>query len=176
MSIAQTAKLIAQATLIEGVKFVNDIRVRPRPIVIYPDKRLSTPCRKWTDFSKEGTASLCKIAHVMVRTLEAQKTGARLGLAANQCGYDVRVAIILGKFVVNPVFIPVANAPRVTNEEGCYSIPHKTYMVERPPYGWIKYRTVDGGFREEKLNGVSAIVAQHELNHLDGILCSHQES
>lgn len=153
------------------LKKANDLRVRPKRLAVEPDRRLSTPCREVTDFSPEGQARLRTVAHVMVKTLYAQPGGSRLGISANQCGYDLRVAIILGDFYVNPRFVP-SKAPMRTIIEGCYSVPGRRFEVTRPPYGWLHYQTVEGERKEIKLNDMRAHVAQHEVDHLDGKLCS----
>lgn len=171
MSIVDKVKLGVGAAGLEALKMANDVRVKAQPIVTEPDIRLSEPCREVTDFSEDAQKKMAKMAHIMVKTLAAQKTGARLGLAANQCGYDIRVAIILGRFCINPKF-NATRAPKNTMEEGCYSVPGRTFMVSRPPYGFIHYQNIDGEWIEEKLNGVAAVVAQHEIDHLNGILCS----
>lgn len=107
----------------------------------------------------------------MMLTLRSQKWGAKLGIAGNQGGYPYRVAICLGRFIVNPSFTPT-KAPSDKSLEGCYSLGvTEVYEVSRAPYGWLKYQDTKGEWHEEKVKGVLAIVVQHELDHLDGRLC-----
>lgn len=107
----------------------------------------------------------------MYRTLQSQKYGDKLGIAANQAGYTYRVAICYGRFIVNPVFTPT-KMPPVQFMESCYSLEDgAVYEVDRAKYGWLKWQDAKGEWHEEKVKGVLAIVVQHELNHLDGILC-----
>lgn len=78
----------------------------------------------------------------------------------------------MGKVYINPEWTPT-RAPKETIIEGCYSVGHdKTYKVPRSKYGWAKYQTIDGEWREnEKIRGIDAVVFQHELDHLDGKCC-----
>ena len=54
--------------------------------------------------------------------------------------------------------------------EGCLSIPKVWGMVTR--YSWVKVKYLDekGIERVDKLSGFEATIAQHELDHLDGVL------
>lgn len=54
--------------------------------------------------------------------------------------------------------------------ESCLSIPDTTVKVERYRSIKVKYTTIDGAVKEEKLEGFFAIVFQHEYDDLDGIL------
>jgi peptide deformylase len=106
----------------------------------------------------------------MVVTLSSQKWGAKLGIAAPQVGINKRVIISLGRVMINPEWQP-SKAPPETITEGCYSVGKKTFRVSRAKYGWAKWQTINGEWREEKIKGLPAVVFQHELDHLDGKCC-----
>lgn len=55
-------------------------------------------------------------------------------------------------------------------EEGCLSLPKIFGLVRRAKKIHVKYQDADGLSHKEKLSGLEAIVLQHELDHLDGIL------
>ena len=84
-----------------------------------------------------------------------------LGLAAPQVGIDARLFITeWGEVVINPRIVRINGAIHVT--EGCLSLPGFTAGVD----GWNHIRLADG----RVYNGTRALVVQHEIDHLDGIL------
>lgn len=54
--------------------------------------------------------------------------------------------------------------------EGCLSVPGMRGWVERPRSVVLGGRGTDGASKEVRLDGLAARVAQHELDHLDGVL------
>ena len=102
-----------------------------------------------------------------------------VGFAGNQLGVPYRIFAMKRKGMVE-LFIN----PRITkfygkkfkHYEGCLSIPGKSYEVERYKELDIEYR--DKTFKKvvERLDGMSAIIVQHEVDHLDGILISNKGS
>jgi peptide deformylase len=100
-----------------------------------------------------------------------------VGLAANQVGKPVRLAVIdLRKpehengliVLVNPRI--VASKGEIVFEEGCLSVPD--YFAEIKRFNEV---TVQGLDQNEKLieieaTGLLAVVLQHEIDHLDGKL------
>lgn len=146
-------------------------RYKPRTLLKYPDRRLTTPTQRVERFGGKYTKDLEHKATIMFKTLEAQKWGARLGLAANQVGYKERMAIVLGRFVVNPEWQP-SKAPPNQITEGCYSLGvDELYVVPRSDYGWASWQDTNGEPHSEKLRGFKAIVFQHEIDHLNGKAC-----
>ena len=80
----------------------------------------------------------------------------------NKKPFSLRIAI-------NPEIEPLADT-MVDSWEGCLSIPGIRGQLRR--YKRIKLRALDRHANpfEEELDGFAAIVAQHELDHLNGIL------
>lgn len=54
--------------------------------------------------------------------------------------------------------------------EGCLSIPDITGDVIRNYTIKIKYQTLNGSWKEEIVEGFTAVIFQHEVDHLEGIL------
>jgi peptide deformylase len=54
--------------------------------------------------------------------------------------------------------------------EGCLSIPEQRGDVERSYAIRLQYWTANGGIREENIEGFTAVIFQHEVDHLYGIL------
>lgn len=97
------------------------------------------------------------------------------GLAAPQVHVSKRVVVlsldeIPGMSVwINPVITPLTDEHLVTYE-GCLSVPGLRGAVARPSKVRVETYTPDGDAIEMVLDGFSAVVAQHECDHLDGIL------
>jgi peptide deformylase len=75
---------------------------------------------------------------------------------------------------VNPE-IAGASEARVTREEGCLSIPDRVSRVTRPMEVTLRWQDLDGVPREGTFAGFAATCVQHEIDHLDGILCTDRE-
>ena len=73
-------------------------------------------------------------------------------------------------FFVNPEIIYQSEA-RSAMEEGCLSIPEQTALVERPAVVRVKYLDYNGKLCELEASELMAHCVQHEIDHLDGILC-----
>jgi len=58
--------------------------------------------------------------------------------------------------------------------EGCLSVPGLRGWVERPRAVRLRGLDEHGTAREVELDGLAARIAQHELDHLDGILFPHR--
>jgi peptide deformylase len=117
----------------------------------------------------------------MVDTMRAAN-GA--GLAANQVGETVRVAVIEVRpgnprypykppvpltVIVNPVIEPLDEEVELINE-GCLSVPNLRGEVPRQVSIRLCYLDRDGEEHEEVRRGLTAGTFQHELDHLDGVL------
>ena len=97
--------------------------------------------------------------------------------AANQVGLKERFYVVLqedkkGKleFVeyLNPDLVSVSEE---TGEdwERCFSYPNQVFLIDRPLKTQIKYQNLVGGWQTEELSGLEARMAQHEIDHLNGI-------
>jgi peptide deformylase len=71
--------------------------------------------------------------------------------------------------MINPEIIEHSMTKQVT-EEACLSIPNVFGEVERYKWVKIKYQNIQGKEIIKKLTGFTAIVVQHEIDHLNGIL------
>ena len=95
-----------------------------------------------------------------------------LGLAANQCGIEVRVFTIgtetFDMVCVNPEIVEVSDETERA-EEGCLSFPLMYFKIVRPKRIVVKYTNNLGEEIREKLNGMTARCFQHEMDHLNGI-------
>jgi peptide deformylase len=94
-----------------------------------------------------------------------------LGLAAPQVGLDARVFVMRGwpDPFVNPELVDASRECDVMVER-CLSLPGVARPVQRSKKIRLRAQRPTGEWRTFKLRGADARVAQHELDHLDGVL------
>ena len=97
-----------------------------------------------------------------------------VGLAATQIGVLRRVFVFEPdeegpRAVVNPVIVETGSETE-SDEEGCLSLQGVRVPVDRPTSITITGKDETGADVRYELEGYGARVAQHELDHLDGVL------
>jgi len=98
-----------------------------------------------------------------------------VGLAAPQVHHSVRLVILCldpeegFEAWINPVLTPTTDEVTVTTE-GCLSVPDLRGDVARPVGVRVEAYTHQGQHFVRHLDGFEAVVAQHECDHLDGVL------
>ncbi|HUW24191.1 MAG TPA: peptide deformylase [Patescibacteria group bacterium] len=114
------------------------------------------------------------------KALTDEKGGVKaVGLAAVQIGAPKRVFVAYAeknkKFLtfINPEIVWFSK--RLTSKkdqkyEGCLSLPNKWTQIKRAKEIKVKYQTETGQIQTRKFSGPIAIIAQHEYDHLEGIL------
>ncbi len=120
-----------------------------------------------TEFNKAEANSCIKDLKVAIQSLDG------LGFAANQLLYSNRICVIrssTGELVIlaNPEIIERSKDMGTTTEH-CFSYPGMSFRIERNIQVAIKYLDEDFNSRLAEFYGQDAIVAQHEIDHLDGI-------
>lgn len=70
---------------------------------------------------------------------------------------------------LNPV-IKLTSSSVVGSMEGCLSIPNTTKVIDRYRAIEVEYYLPDGSFHTEVIEGYTAKIFQHEIDHLNGIL------
>lgn len=139
-----------------------------KSIVTYPSEGLLRKVMKVTDFDEPLTSLVDNMLLVMMELKG-------VGIAANQIGVNKAVFIAKTKFdimvFVNPVIIDQHNFRQ--HEEGCLSLPGKSYRVPRPTSVTISYQTMEGEPKSLVTSDplLSAILS-HEMDHLEGALLS----
>lgn len=145
-----------------------------RPIVYFPDERLKRVCRP-----VERQDQLDAVACDLLETLDAGPPRT-VGIAAPQIGELVRIAIVDTSrnpkhppghglmFLVNPI-IREQSGEQILRE-GCLSIPDYTANIRRAAQ--VVVDALDQRMRPftVEVEGFEAVVVQHEIDHLDGIL------
>ena len=140
-------------------------------ILTYPDKRLrhkAAPVEKVDD-------DIRKLIDDMAETMYHAPG---MGLAAVQVGIDKRIIIydISGpenepklEVLINPEIVE-SEGSMLSESEGCLSVPDYRSDVKR--YERVKVEALDryGEPVHIETDGLHAIVLQHEIDHLDGVL------
>jgi len=145
-----------------------------RDIVLYPDNRLKTVCDPVESFNAE----LRDFVHDLLDTC-ASGPGA-VGIAAPQVGFMQRICIVDATRARHPVpnhgKLILVN-PEITawegfamGREGCLSVPDYTGNVVRAEKIQLRAYDLDGQAVSFAMEGYEARIAQHEIDHLDGIL------
>ncbi|SIS54571.1 peptide deformylase [Roseivivax lentus] len=139
-----------------------------RAILTWPDDRLSTVC---APVSAEDD-----LETLVTDLFETMYAAPGRGLAAPQIGLLRRVFVMDAGWKDGDMSPRACIDPEITwsseetarNGEGCLSIPGITVTLERPARVRLAYTTPAGERIETELAGAEALIAQHELDHLDG--------
>lgn len=142
-------------------------------LITYPDDRL----KKASEPVGEVDGELLSFIADLEETMRAGPGG--VGIAAPQVGRHVRVAIVdvSSKPKVKSNGRVVLINPEITEwdgfavgREGCMSVPDYTGNVIRAERIRVKALDESGNEREYEMEGYEARAAQHEVDHLDGLL------
>lgn len=149
------------------------------PVVKIPNKVLTTPTKP----VKKIDSKLKKLLIDMEETLVAQTDPEGVGLAATQVGVGLSLFIMKpskkakSRAFINPVIKEViAETQQVAEKkdksslEGCLSIDRIWSPVRRPQKVLLSFMDENGKQHEEWFDGFDAVIVQHEVDHLQGIL------
>ena len=140
------------------------------PIVLWPDPRLSQICAP-----VQADEDLRALAQDMLDTMY---DAPGRGLAGPQVGVMKRIFVMdvtWKEGVPDPVIclnprITARSDAVATRAEGCLSIPGIQTDVTRPETVTLDWTDLDGVACSADLTGFAATCAQHELDHLDGLV------
>jgi peptide deformylase len=134
----------------------------------YPDPALRMPAREVESFDDD-------LVSLVERMTALMRDANGAGLAANQVGVVRRVFVFQSDSETDPQ--PLVN-PRIversdeveTAEEGCLSMQGVRVPVERAVRVTMEAQDPRGAAVRLELEDLGARVAQHEVDHLDGVL------
>jgi peptide deformylase len=137
----------------------------------YPDPVLRKATEKITEFDE----ALAKLVEDMAETMY-EAPG--VGLAAPQIGKSVKLIVVdisrqkEGERKFLPLINPeiVAHEGSQIDEEGCLSVPELTSSVQRFKKITVSFQDLQGKPRELTTENRFAVVLQHEIDHINGIL------
>ncbi|WP_299844992.1 peptide deformylase [uncultured Paracoccus sp.] len=143
-----------------------------RPILIHPDPRL----KKVAEPVARVTPEIEALADDMLATMY---DAPGIGLAGPQVGVLQRIFVMDASrepdaeprpmVLLNPE-IDWSSEEQNTYDEGCLSIPEQYAEVTRPKQVRMRWLGLDGKTHTEEFDGLWATCAQHELDHLNGML------
>ncbi len=142
-------------------------------IITYPDPLLLKPSETVTDVNDEIQTLIEDMAETM---FDAPGSG----LAAVQVGVNKRIIVVntTGNLeneekswyaLINPEIVE-KDGVYVSEEEGCLSVPEFRATVKRASRVVVKALDRKGEPVTMELNGFHAVILQHEIDHLNGIL------
>lgn len=137
-------------------------------VLEYPDPRLRLTARP----IKEVRDPIRRLADDMLETMYAERG---IGLAATQVGITKRILVMdvsEGRdeplVLINPRILNRSGS--IETDEGCLSVPGFYEPVRRAARIEIEYLDREGTSVQGDWEGLRAVCAQHELDHLDGKL------
>ena len=140
-------------------------------VLTYPDKFLSKPTK--TIENIDG-----KIQKIIDNMAETMYDAPGAGLAAIQVGFDKSIIIYDSlpgekekslQVLLNPEILE-SDGEIVSENEGCLSVPDFTSDVKRSSLVLVEGIDREGKPVKIEVEGYLAIVLQHEIDHLNGIL------
>jgi peptide deformylase len=135
-------------------------------IIIFPDQLLSTPTRAVTEFDSNLISLVKNLVTVMVEA-------PGVGVAANQIGIDLAVAVIgipstdQPLVLVNPEIVK-SSKPVQFDYEGCLSLPGYWGSPMRSERVRVDFQDALGNSHTLDATEYLAQVIQHETDHLNG--------
>jgi len=146
-----------------------------KDIVLYPNAHLKEICKKITNIDEK----ILSVAHNLLDTMQFYSHS--VGIAAPQIDQLFRIiAIDASKakkgqksnhgelIMINPEILDWSSI--IKTREGCMSVPDYVGIVNRARIVNVKYLDLDGNEKIVEAKGFEAVVLQHEIDHLDGIL------
>lgn len=160
-------------------------------IINAPDPILSKKAKP----VKKIDQKIKKLAAAMIKILEKQQDPPGVGLAAPQVGKSLNLFVIKpeeksrAKVFINPVIIKEVGKgkreegasmkgsgkrKRKIKLEGCLSLPRIWGEVKRAKKVLLKYRNLKGKEEKKWFSGFEALIIQHEIDHLKGIIFTNR--
>jgi len=140
------------------------------PILRFPNpilKEKAKPVQKVDD-------SIRKLVQDMAETMYSAPG---VGLAANQVGFPLRLAVIDVTPANEPKNLLVLINPEIVSaegectwDEGCLSVPDCNEEVKRNQKVVVRFLNLQGERVELAGEALLAVALQHEIDHLDGLL------
>ena len=135
--------------------------------------------RSVSDEVEEITEELIEFCDKLLVSMYENKW---VGLAAPQVGENIRVIatsqrekkpkkdqLLWTTIMINPKIIDTSKET-ILWEEACISLPNCTGMVRRYKGIHVEFLDIKGKKQKQKYKDFNAVIIQHEIDHLDGVL------
>lgn len=136
-----------------------------RNIVKIGEELLRKKSRPVEEFNDKLAIILDDMADTMYKADGCGLAGPQIGLLRRIIVCDYGDGIVE---MVNPVILEASG--KIGGQEGCLSIPGKRGYVERYDTLRVQWQTRKGVTKTKTFKGFPAVVLQHEIDHLEGIL------
>jgi peptide deformylase len=140
-------------------------------ILTYPNKFLRQPTKPVSEITED----VQKLIDDMIETMYDEPG---VGLAAIQVGADQSLIVYdasptegerQASVLINPEIV-ASEGRQLSENEGCLSVPDFRADVNRAAWVQVKGLDRDGQAVDFEAEGFLAIVLQHEIDHLNGVL------
>ncbi|MFO8112346.1 MAG: peptide deformylase [Desulfosalsimonadaceae bacterium] len=141
------------------------------PILTYPDPFLAKPVKTVTEITDE-------VQEVIENMAETMYIAPGVGLAAIQAGIDKRIIVYDPdsdslkrdfQVLINPCILEY-HGSTISEEEGCLSVPDMRCDIKRAERIIVEGLDREGNSLQFEAEGIPAIILQHEIDHLNGVL------
>lgn len=143
------------------------VDIRPMALVGKKNPVLLSPAEKVGHRIYGGKPD--KELHLLaLRMRETLKRHPGIALAAPQVGQPYCMVVTSSDYLwIDPEIVDVSEAVN-TEPEGCLSLPHRLFAVERPNKVTVTFLSVNGEVVFEEVEGLAARMVCHEVDHLEG--------
>ncbi len=141
------------------------------PILTYPDPFLARPVQTVSEITDE-------VQELIENMAETMYDAPGVGLAAIQAGIDKRIIVYDPdsdsqkrdfQVLINPLILEY-HGSTFSEEEGCLSVPDMRCDIKRAERVVVKGLDREGNSLRFEAEGILAIILQHEIDHLNGVL------
>ncbi len=137
----------------------------------WPEKILRKKARKVVKFDES-------IKELLEEMLALMRVAGGAGLAGNQAGLDLQLIVIEAEDriykLVNPCIVKSEGS--LVFLEGCLSFPDLEIKVKRNKHIWVSACDAKGKKIDLEIEGVLAVVFQHEIDHVNGVVFTDRVS
>ena len=122
--------------------------------------------------TRKGTRVTAEVRTLVEHMVEAMRAAHGVGLAANQLGAAVRLAVVEVEGELTVLIDPEVAREEGSEsaDEGCLSLPRLYGAVERPARVAVRARDLSGKRFVLEAEGLLARALAHEIDHLNGKL------
>ncbi|OQY11743.1 MAG: peptide deformylase [Desulfobacteraceae bacterium 4572_19] len=140
-------------------------------IITYPNQLLSQSAKKVEEIDQT-------IIELIENMKETMHRFDGVGLAAVQVGINISLFVYNDskerkieddKVLINPTIIS-NEGEFVSENEGCLSVPEFRANVKRAVTVIVEAEDIDGKPVKIEANGITSVIMQHEIDHLNGVL------